>query len=105
MDLDKIKIIEERLEQLEQAAECIKALTHPVRIRILQELKTGRKCVSELSEIVGVAQTNISQHLSLLRNYGWITKKKKALYVYYSLSNENISFVLKKVCEITTSFK
>lgn len=98
-------IVERKLlMQLEQAAESLKALTHPVRIRILQELREGTKCVSELSERVGVAQANLSQHLSLLRSYGWIKKEKKALYVYYSLSTDEISVVLEKICEIIRKF-
>jgi len=97
---EKIKSVEEKLEQADQVAECLKALTHPVRIRILQELKNGVKCVSELSERIGVNQTNLSQHLGLLRNYGWVKKKKKALYVYYSLSDEGIGIVLNKIYEV-----
>jgi len=93
------------LDQLEQIAECLKALTHPVRIRILQELKSGEKCVSELLERIGVAQATLSQHLGLLRSSGWIVKQKRALYVYYSLSDKDISFALKKICEIVNKFK
>lgn len=95
-----IESIEEKLEQADQIAECLKALTHPVRIRILQELKTGVKCVTELSERIGVAQANLSQHLSLLRNYGWVKKKKRAVYVYYSLSNKGIVPILNKISEV-----
>lgn len=100
-----MKSIEEKLDELERIAECLKALTHPVRIRILQELVTGRKCVSDLSERVGIAQANLSQHLGLLRNHGWITKKKRALYVFYSLSDGDISSVLKKICTMIEKFK
>ena len=90
----------ERIDELAQIAECLKALGHPVRIRILQELRGGRKCVSELSERIGVSQTNLSQHLGLLRSYGWVRKRKKALYVYYSLSDEGIVSVLERIHEI-----
>jgi len=100
-----MKSREKKLGELEETAECLKVLTHPVRIRVLQELRDGKKCVSELAERVGVAQANLSQHLSLLRNYGWIKREKKALYVYYSLSDENISAALKRIVEIITKFK
>jgi len=90
----------ERLDELDQMAECLKALGHPVRIRILQELGAGKKCVSELSERIGVSQTNLSQHLGLLRSYGWVRKRKRALYVYYSLTNEGIISVLERIHEI-----
>ncbi len=93
----------ERLKKLEQAdrvAESLKALTHPVRIRILEELRKGSVCVGELSKRIGVSQTNLSQHLGLLRNYGWVRKKKEALYVYYSLADDSITYILKKVYEL-----
>jgi len=105
--MKEMKIGNERgkkLEELEQITESLKALTHPVRIRILQELKTGKKCVGELAERIGVAQANLSQHLNLLRNYGWINREKKALYVYYSLSDKNISPVLRRILEIVDKF-
>ncbi len=92
--------MKERIEELDQVAECIKALSHPVRIRILQELGSGRKCVSELSERIGVNQTSLSQHLGLLRSWGWVKRRKKALYVYYSLSDEGIVTILEKIQEI-----
>ena len=44
----------------EVLAECLKVLSHPLRIRILDELSEGERCVSELSRKIGVSQTNIS---------------------------------------------
>ena len=88
----------------EQIAECLKALAHPVRIKILKELEAGRKCVSELSEKIGVSQTNLSQHLGLLKDRGWVKRKREAVYVYYSLSDQEISVVLTRICEIIHRF-
>ncbi len=53
-------------------AELLKALSHPERLRILEELTTGVKCVSDIEEFLQVKQSNISQHLSLLRRLGII---------------------------------
>jgi len=88
----------------EQIAECLKALAHPVRIKILEELEVGRKCVSELSEKIGVSQTNLSQHLGLLKDRGWVKRKREAVYVYYFLSDQGISVVLTRICEIIHRF-
>jgi len=49
--------------------EILKNIAHPVRIKILEELLKGVKCVSDLEEFLEVSQPNISQHLSLLRRY------------------------------------
>jgi len=92
-------------ENLEELAECLKVLTHPVRIRILEELKGRSVCVSELCQKIGASQSNISQHLTLLRYQGWIKKRREAVYSYYSLSNKNISSALEEICEIISQFE
>ncbi len=52
-----------------QKIELLKVIAHPVRIKILEELTKGVKCVSDLEEFLEISQPNISQHLSLLRNF------------------------------------
>ena len=93
------------LEELEELAESLKVLTHPVRIRILRELKKGDVCVTELSEKIGASQPNISQHLTLLRARGWIKKRKKALFSYYYLSDKRISIALETISEVVAQFE
>jgi DNA-binding transcriptional ArsR family regulator len=55
---------------LGQKAELLKVISHPVRIRILEELVKGVKCVSDFEDFLELRQPNISQHLSLLRQSG-----------------------------------
>jgi ArsR family transcriptional regulator len=57
------------MRSLGQRIELLKVIAHPVRIKILEELAKGVKCVSDLTEFLEVSQPNISQHLALLRNY------------------------------------
>ena len=52
--------------------ELLRAAAHPVRIKILDELTRGVKCVSDLEEFLDIRQPNVSQHLSLLRRLGVI---------------------------------
>lgn len=52
--------------------ELLKVIAHPVRIKILEELLEGVKCVSDLEEFLEISQPNVSQHLSLLRTHGLI---------------------------------
>lgn len=54
---------------LGQKVELLKVVAHPVRIRILEELLKGVKCVSDFEEFLELRQPNISQHLSLLRHF------------------------------------
>ncbi len=53
-----------------QRIELLKIVAHPVRIRILEELVKGVKCVSDFEEFLSLRQPNVSQHLSLLRHFG-----------------------------------
>jgi DNA-binding transcriptional ArsR family regulator len=55
---------------LGQKVELLKVIAHPVRIRILEELVRGVKCVSDFEDFLELRQPNISQHLSLLRQSG-----------------------------------
>ncbi len=50
----------------------LKVIAHPARIRILDELTKGVKCVSDFEEFLEISQPNISQHLSLMRTHGII---------------------------------
>ncbi len=52
--------------------EILKIVAHPVRIKILEELQKGVKCVSDIEEFLDIRQPNVSQHLTLLRRYGLI---------------------------------
>jgi DNA-binding transcriptional ArsR family regulator len=56
------------LRSLGQRIELLRVIAHPIRIKILEELAKGVKCVSDLTEFLEVSQPNISQHLALLRN-------------------------------------
>ncbi|MEW6108920.1 MAG: metalloregulator ArsR/SmtB family transcription factor [Nitrospirota bacterium] len=60
------------MRSLQHRVEVLKVIAHPVRIRILEELLKGVKCVSDFEDFLEISQPNVSQHLSLLRRYGVI---------------------------------
>jgi ArsR family transcriptional regulator len=60
------------MRSLGKKIEILKVIAHPLRIRILDELTNGVKCVSDLEEFLEISQPNVSQHLSILRTYGVI---------------------------------
>jgi len=64
------KLKEVTMISLGQKAEILKVIAHPVRIKILEELVKGVKCVSDIEEFLEIRQPNISQHLILLRHAG-----------------------------------
>ncbi len=60
------------LTGINDRVEMLKIIAHPIRIKILEELVAGVKCVSDFEEFLDISQPNVSQHLSLLRRYGII---------------------------------
>lgn len=60
------------MDRIKDIAELLKAAAHPARLTILKKLEAGFLCVSDLEEILGVAQPNISQHLAIMRRCGLV---------------------------------
>jgi ArsR family transcriptional regulator len=60
------------MRSIGQRVEILRVIAHTVRIRILEELLKGVKCVSDFEDFLEISQPNISQHLSLLRRHGLI---------------------------------
>ena len=60
------------MRSLGQKVELLKVIAHPVRVKILEELTKGVKCVSDFEELLEINQPNLSQHMGLLRNNGII---------------------------------
>ncbi|GAB6138088.1 ArsR/SmtB family transcription factor [Halanaerobaculum tunisiense] len=75
-------------------SELFKALAHPTRIRILELLKEGERCVCTIYEELEQSQPNISQHLSKLKNANLVESRKDGLQVYYKLKGEGILEIL-----------
>ena len=66
-------------------ARIIKALAHPARLFIVDELSRGERCVCELVEHLGVAMPTVSRHLSQLVNAGLLEHEKRGMQVFYRL--------------------
>ena len=66
-------------------AKVFKALAHPSRLFILEQLTDGERCVCELTDMIGADMSTVSKHLSVLKNAGVIQDDKRGLQVYYSL--------------------
>ncbi len=67
-------------------AEVAKALAHPTRLFLLEELSKGERCVCELVEMVGGDFSTVSKHLAILKNVGLVTDDKRGLKVFYRLT-------------------
>jgi ArsR family transcriptional regulator, virulence genes transcriptional regulator len=81
-------------------AEISKTLAHPLRIAILHTLKDGEKTVNELVNIINASQSNISQHLALMRQRQIVKTRKSGSSVYYRVANPKISIACDTMREV-----
>ena len=66
-------------------ARIIKALAHPTRLFIVDELSRGERCVCELTDMIGVEMPTVSRHLGVLKGAGILETEKRGLQVFYRL--------------------
>ena len=79
----------------EAASNCLKALAHPIRLKILHCLKKGERSVTKIEQFCGqYTQSNISQHLGMMKAKGIIKSVKIGNHMLYSVSNKEIYKVL-----------
>lgn len=93
--------MDERLYSME--AEFFKALAHPTRVRILKHLRENEKCVCEFTEDMDMEQSNISQHLAILRKQDIVSYRKDGLKVIYKVNYPQVFEVLDLVEEVLVS--
>ena len=78
---DKMDVFElmGKSENIEQAAAAMQAMAHPLRIKILCVLNGGELMVQDILEAVGTTQSNVSQHLAILKSKNVITSDRKSV--------------------------
>jgi len=74
-------------EDIERASRSLKAMSHPLRLKILCTLGGQEVSVQDIVEQVGTSQSNISQHLAILRDKGILASRKDANRVFYRVSD------------------
>lgn len=77
----------EREEHIEQASRALRAMSHPLRLKILCVLGDQEVSVQDIVERVGTTQSNISQHLAILREKDVLRTRKDANRVYYRVND------------------
>jgi len=76
-----------RDEDIDRASRSLKAMSHPLRLKILCTLGDQEHSVQDIVERVGTSQSNISQHLAILRDKGILASRKDANRVYYRVGD------------------
>lgn len=86
-DMTSADLLMTRDEDIDRASRSLKAMSHPLRLKILCTLGDREVSVQDIVEHVGTSQSNISQHLAILRDKGILASRKDANRVYYRVGD------------------
>ncbi len=92
MSISKLKLTE--LQSLGEAAECLRTLAHPHRLRMIQMLLQGDFAVGELAEACGLPSAMASEHLRLMQRCGFLTSEKDGRQVFYRVAEPHLKKIL-----------
>ncbi len=93
--INKMHFKELTPQQIEQAANMLKAIAHPIRISIINYLEDGKKLtVTEIRELLNIEQSTTSHHLGILKDKGVLVSKREGKNTFYCLRNVNLSSIV-----------
>src|SRR3954468_1907885 len=93
-----------RGESIAQASAAMQAMAHPLRLKILCLVGNQELSVLEIVDAVGTTQSNVSQHLAVLRDHGILKSRKDANKVYYRIEDPRVLKMISLTREIFCSF-
>ncbi|MBN1902521.1 winged helix-turn-helix transcriptional regulator [Candidatus Sumerlaeota bacterium] len=80
--------------EYEKNSELLKAMGHPVRLKIIENLMRNECNVKEVMSILGIPQATVSQHLGILKNRGIVVARKEGVRTCYSIVEEKVRDIL-----------
>ena len=86
-------------ELLGRIAEVLRAMADPTRLKLLHSIHTGERCVSDILEVVGGSQANVSKHLSVLKRANLVDGRRDGLNVFYKIIDEGVFTICRNVCD------
>ncbi len=89
-----------RQEHIEQASRALKAMGHPLRLKILCLLGNQELSVQDIVDCVGTSQSNLSQHLAILREKGVLRTRRDANRVFYRVGDERTLTLISMMREV-----
>jgi DNA-binding transcriptional ArsR family regulator len=92
-----------RSESINQASAAMQAMAHPLRLKILCLVGKEELSVLEVVDAVGTTQSNISQHLAVLREHGILASRKEANKVFYRIADARVLKMISLTREIFCS--
>jgi DNA-binding transcriptional ArsR family regulator len=90
-----MKVLDINVDKLDQAASKLRAISHPLRIAIIDLLSDGKKLsVTEIYEALDIEQATTSHHLSILKNKGVLDSKREGKKIFYYLKNITLTEII-----------
>ena len=80
-----VKLAGDVRQRMEARSRVLKAMAHPTRLFVVDELSRGERCVAELTEMIGADVSTVSKHLSVLKNVGIVHDDRRGQQVFYRL--------------------
>lgn len=81
-------------------ADFLKALGHPLRLQIIESLKSGEKNVGSIMRALNMQQSSLSRHLTVLREAGILKSRQQGTVIYYNIEDHGIFNVLRPIAEM-----
>jgi ArsR family transcriptional regulator len=87
---------------LQRAAEIIKLLGHPERLKIVEVLEEGEATVTDIQEALGLPQAIVSQHLAKMRGADIVAARRDGVHVYYRIKEAKVPHILRciRTCDM-----
>lgn len=85
---------------IEYRAEILKALAQPTRLKIIDFLRGGERCVCEIFPAISEEQSNTSRHLNMMLSAGVLSRRKDGLKIYYAIKHPEIIDVINIVTNV-----
>lgn len=90
-----MKVLDINIDKLDQAASKLRAISHPMRIAIIDLLSDGKQLsVTEIYESLDIEQATASHHLNILKNKGVLASKREGKKIFYSLKNITLTEII-----------
>ena len=93
-----------RTESIRQASDAMQAIAHPLRLKILCLIANAECSVLEIVDAVGTSQSNVSQHLAVLRDTGILAARKEANKVFYRIGDPRVLQMIALTRQIFCTF-
>lgn len=94
------KSLESVLDRCEEVSALLKALSHPVRLKVLCHVMEDEKTVNELTDFCGISQSAMSQFLTRMKTEGVLQSRREGTFIYHGLADPKLKKLLKAIKEI-----